>query len=242
LAKKNFDNFILEKLADNWGKVKGGKISPGRTKDIKLPEISKNLAEFYGIMLGDGNLNKTKGYKLGTYSVRIVGDKRFDSDYLILYVKPLIEQLFNIKVRAGIFKNTNAMFIEAHSLKLVEFLERLGFIPGNKIKNKLRIPTWIFYDISLLRVCLRGLFDTDGTIFRMSNQDPNLLRIGFSNANSLLIKDVTRGLSSFGFKWHISKNNRNVYISRKNDVERYLNEIGFKNKKHLDRIKMFRAP
>ena len=78
VLKKQFAKWIIEKKDDNWGRRKGGFISKGNTKEIKFPKESEKLAEFYGIMFGDGNLNVKKGHKLGTYQIRIVGDSRHD--------------------------------------------------------------------------------------------------------------------------------------------------------------------
>lgn len=50
-------------------------------------------------MLGDGNSNRTKGHKIGTYMIRIVGHSELDKEYLMDYVKPLIERLFDIAVK-----------------------------------------------------------------------------------------------------------------------------------------------
>ena len=63
------------------------------------------------------------------------------------------------------------MFLEAHSLKLINFLEDKGFKPGNKIKNKLRIPSWIKNNRKFLKACLRGLYDTDGSVYKLTGQE-----------------------------------------------------------------------
>ena len=237
-----FSKYILEKKKENWGKVKGGLNSCGNLKSIKIPEKSKEFAEFYGIMLGDGNSHKTKSYKKGTYMIRIVGDSRYDKDYLFNYVKSLVENLFSIKTHSGKFKKQNAIYIEAHSFNLIEFLNLNGFKPGNKIKNKLTIPFWIKENNSYLKCCLRGLIDTDGSIFRMSKRDSNLIRISFTNYNLRLLNDTRESFLELGF--HPSKiiHNRQFFISRQEEIKKYLKEIGFSNKKHLKRVKSFFSP
>lgn len=240
LSKLNFDRYIINRLKDNWGKISGGKISKGKTKEIMFPKDSEELAEFYGIMLGDGNLNKTKSYRVGTYMIRIVGDYRFDKEYLINYVKPIIEKLFSIRVRIGKYKKENGMFIEAHSVRLVEFLEKKEFKSGNKIKNQVTIPLWISANKQYLKACLRGLIDTDGSIFKMSNKDPKLMRISFTNLNKTLLKDTRNFFIKL--RYHPSKiiNNKHFFISRKGEIVKYLKEIGFSNQKHTDRLQKFK--
>lgn len=242
LSNKSFDKYIINKLTDNWGKEKGGRISTGNTKQIILPKKSNRLAEFYGIMLGDGNVTKIKGYKLGTYQIRIVGDSRYDKEYLLNFVKPLIEKLFGVKVNTYLYKDANALSLNAYGKKLVEFLENLGFKPGDKIKNHLNIPKWIKENKDYLKVCIRGLIDTDGSVHRMSKKDWNLIRINFRNYNKRLITDVRNGFITLNF--HPSKiiHENIFYISRQSEVKKYLKEIGFSNRKHRDKISRVFSP
>lgn len=238
-SKKQFSKAIVESLPEQWGKIKGGKLSKGKTKEIFFPNYSEDFAEFYGIMLGDGNLNKIKSYKKGTYMIRIVGDSRYDKDYLFRYISSLLKKLFAVKAHFGKFKNQNAIYVGVHSSKLINFLESEGFKPGNKIRNKLTIPEWIFEKESFLKACLRGLIDTDGSIFRMSKRDPNLIRINFTNHNLVLLNDTRKAFLQLGY--HPSKIicEKQFYLSRQSDIRKYLKDIGFSNKKHLDRVKMF---
>lgn len=246
---KNFDEFILEKFEDNWGLRKGGLKSSGNIKSINEPEDSKEFAEFYGIMLGDGNSHRTSFYKSrdnkrGVYRIRIVGDSRLDNKYLVEYVKPLIEDLFRIKVRVGIFKpkenfknSKNGMFIEAHSVELVNFLESKGFKPGNKIKNKLRIPSWIKVNKTYLSACLRGLYDTDGSVYKLTNQ--NSYQFCFTNHNSGLLNDVRDSLLLLGINCSRISKGTDIYITKKEELRKFLKLIGFSNNRHLKKIKMW---
>jgi len=235
---KTYSEYIIEKREENWGRIKGGKISPGKTKKIKIPKESKKLAEFYGIMLGDGNLTKIKGYKLGTYSIRIVGDIHKDKEYLLNFVKPLIENLFEIKVRNSKFRGSNGMFLEAYSRELVKFLEKKGFKPGNKIKNRLEIPKWIKNNRRFLAFCLRGLYDTDGSAYKLTNQ--NSYQINFCNYNEVLLRDVREALISLNiFPSKITKG-KEINITKKSELVKYLKVIGFHNHKHLNKIKMWK--
>ncbi|MEX0920511.1 MAG: LAGLIDADG family homing endonuclease [Candidatus Pacearchaeota archaeon] len=246
MVNRDFDKFISEKIGDNWGQSKGGKNSKGNTKTIKIPKDSVKLAEFFGIMLGDGNSHKTQFYesrmnKRGTYVIRVVGDSRHDEDYLINYVKSLIEKLFNIKVNSGKFnpkenfKNSrNAMFLVAYGVRLVNFLEEKGFKPGNKIKNRLGIPKWIKENHRFLAACLRGLYDTDGGIYKLNNQ--NTYQIVFTNFNLTLLRDVKESLEILGIvPSKITKGNK-VYITKKSELRKFLKQIGFHNSRHLNKV------
>ncbi len=238
LANEDYSSFIDEKLDDNWGKVKGGALSNGGgIKEVNIPKISKELSEFYGIMLGDGNLTKIKSYKISTYQIKIVGDSRYDKEYLLDYVKPMIEKLFNIKVNVYKSKNENALNLVSTGKRLVEFLESLGFNPGNKIKNMLHIPRWIKNNREYLNACLRGLYDTDGSIYKLTNQ--NTHQISFRNYNSALLKDVRNALISLNISpSHISKGTE-ITITKKSELRKFLKDIGFSNVKHSRKAKQW---
>lgn len=237
IANVNFDDFITEKLSDNWGKVKGGILSEGRTiKNIKFPEVSEKFAEFYGVMLGDGNLNKMKGYKVGTYMARIIGDSKLDYEYHINFLKPLIEDLFGLKVKVG-RQGKGTMYITIYSKLLVDFLEQIGFKAGNKIKNRLDIPKWIKENDEFLKACLRGLYDTDGGIYQLNNQ--KTCQIAFTNHNSVLLKDVRDSLIKLGIVPSKIVSGRRVYITKKSELQKFLKLIGFSNSRHSNKVRMF---
>lgn len=62
--KQEYKRFIIKKLDEDWGQVKGGKNSTGNLKEIKIPKRTEELAELWGILLGDGNIQRTSGYRL----------------------------------------------------------------------------------------------------------------------------------------------------------------------------------
>ena len=243
LAKTNFDKYISEKLKDNWGKSKGGINSPGSLKKIPKIKLDEKLAEFLGAVLGDGNICfYQRGNSVGVYGIKIAGDFIKDKDYHLNYLKRLSKNIFNLEAKEVIPKDKHERFLSLNSRALVEFFNSMGLRAGDKIKNQSTIPSWIFNEHSYIRACLRGLIDTDGSVFRMSKRDFNLIRINFCNHNITLLKDTREAFIKLGF--HPSKiiNNRQFYLSRQSEVGRYLKEIGFSNKKHLDRIKLFNSP
>ncbi|MBT3398034.1 hypothetical protein HOA55_02230 [archaeon] len=237
IAEANFDDFIVDKLHNNWGRVKGGRLSSGKTiKNIDFPVESEKFAEFYGAMLGDGNLNRTKGYRVGTYMARIVGDRKLDYEYHINYLKPLMEELFGLVVRIGGYGN-GAIHITIYSKLLVDFLENKGFKPGDKIKNKLNIPDWIKKNDDFLRACLRGLFDTDGGMYQLNDQ--KTCQIAFTNHNFTLLNDVRDSLIKLGIVPSKIVSGRRVYITKKSELQKFLKLIGFSNPRHSKKIGMF---
>lgn len=238
----NYKRFIIEEKEEGWGRKKGGLNSFGNTKKIKKPKESKALAEFYGAMLGDGNSHRTKYYKSrdnkrGVYVIRIVGDSRLDRRYHLEHLKPLIEKLFAVKVNSKFLRGRNVMFIEAYGVELIRFLEKKGFPSGNKIKNKLRIPNWIKKNENYLKACLRGLYDTDGSVYKLTNQKSH--QICFTNVNLFLMEEVRDSLLSLGINCSkISK--KDIYITRKSELRKFLKLIGFSNDRHLGKVKRWK--
>jgi len=242
ISNKYFDNFITEKLVNNWGKIKGGKNSKGSTIKLKVSDNKEALSEFIGIVLGDGNINfYKKGKKIGVYQIKVAGDYEKDREYHLNYIKPLSEALFNLKAKEIIIPKRNERFLFWSSKELVEFFMQLNLPSGNKIKNQITIPKWIIQDNQLLKKCIRGLIDTDGSIFRMSQKNPKLLRISFTNYNRKLLNDVKKSFEILGFKTSKIINNKQIFISRKEDIEKYLKEIGFSNQKHIERLQKFKC-
>ena len=241
LSGKNFDKFIIERLDDNWGQSKGGLNSPGSI--IKLPEIrfDEKLAEFVGAVLGDGHVYYHKiGKKIGVYGIRIAGDLEKDKDYHINYLANLCKSIFSLNASEILGKNER--FLDLRSKELVNFFISMGIKPGNKIANQSTIPHWICRNKLFLGACIRGLIDTDGSIFRMSRKDPKLLRINFTNHNWALLNDTRKAFTILGFNPSKIINNRQFFISRQGEIKKYIKEIGFNNLKHNLRLQNFNSP
>ncbi len=242
ISNKNFDNFIIDKLDDNWGKSKGGLNSTGSTIKLVRPQFNEKLAEFIGAVLGDGSVHSyKKGKKVGVYQIKIAGDYVRDKNYH-RYLSFLAKSLFNLKSKFVLCPKNNERFLNFYSKELVEFFNEMGIQSGDKIKNQSTIPTWIYSNNSLLRACLRGLIDTDGCISRMSNRDSNLLRISFTNHDYRLLYDSRNVFISLGFTPSKLIDNKKYYISKQSEIEKYLKEIGFSNDKHKNRYNKFKSP
>lgn len=241
LSRRNFDDFILEKLEDNWGKSKGGFNSNGSQIKLIKPSFDENLAEFVGAVLGDGNINAyTKGNKVGVYQIKIAGDLREDKEYHS-YLKKLGQALFNLNSKEILIPKQNERFLVFYSKELVEFFGSMGIKPGNKVINQSTIPLWIFAKESYLKSCIRALIDTDGSIHKMSNRDPHLLRIKFTNHDKRLLSDAREAFVKLGFNPSKLIMGKVFYISRQKEVDNYVKKIGFNNPKNRIRWQRFKA-
>lgn len=217
-------------------------ISKGSLKDIKIPKRDDKLAEFIGIVLGDGNIHcYKKGKKVATYMVRIAGDYNKDYEYLTGYVTKLCEELFGVKTKLYKQKNSNELMVIMHSKLIVKYLGAMGLKPGNKIKNQDTIPKWIWKSNKHLKACLRGLIDTDGSIYELKPHWPGLFQLTFENRNIRLLKDTRRAFLKLGFKiskicGNRTKEGTKIYLTRKDQIEKFYKEVGFSNPKHRRKV------
>jgi hypothetical protein len=237
ISKTNFDKYIEEKLEDNWGQSKGGSKSvKSRTKKVFNPEESEDLAEIIGILLGDGNINEfKKGKKIRCYSLSIAGNMKTDEDYMMRYIPSLFERVFGEKGKLIFKKGKNVGYFKLYGKEYVEYFKSKGISSGNKKKNNQGIPFWIRKNKKFLKRCIRGLIDTDGSIHKISKNHKHL-RIDYTSHISRLLGEVRDSLITLGFSPSKIINGRHLFITSKSNLEKYLREIGFGNKKNLNRV------
>lgn len=233
-----YSDQIIELKDENWYRVSKPK-NRVKNNSLVLPKKSEKLAEFIGIILGDGNLSEYD-------AIRIAGDSRKDRDYLEKYIVKLIRELFNCEPSLYFSKRSNCLYVYFGSKIVSNYLVKCGLKKGNKIKNNLTIPSWIMKNPSYLKACLRGLIDTDGSVYELLPKWPGLYQIYFGNRNLILLEDTHKGFSQLGFV--VSKlcnfNNKLpcFYITRKSEIQKYITEIGFSNIKHKEKLVNFQPP
>ena len=123
--------------------------------------------------------------------------------------------------------------------ELVDFFEKDGFKSGNKIVNQVTIPDWIKSNVQYLAACLRGLLDTDGSFYKLTNQ--NSYQIGFTNHDKALLRDSHNALVFLGIGVSKIIDNRKYVITKKSEIAKFYKVIGFSNSKHLNKIKSWDA-
>jgi len=238
LSQENFDKYIINKINDNWGRVKGGKIANFREPKLLIKNPSIELAELIGIILGDGSIWTRSG---GYYYLVICGDSEKDKDYLLNYVKPLFENLFNKKMYSRTHKTNKELFITIGNKDVVHTLNHFGLPSGNKKINNVKIPSWIFKSEEYLKACIRGLIDTDGSVCPITGRDYPY--IWFTSNIENLRDTFKMAMEKLGFKtskWNIRETRgADTYIGNKEHINKYIQTISFKNRKHLDKLKIF---
>ena len=113
--------------------------------------------------------------------------------------------------------------------------------------NKIRIPSWIFQDKELTKRAVRGLFDTDGCVYRKYGHYAQI-QIKFGCAETT--ESVQEALKKLGYhptkiEKYLNKA-KNVwawkfYLSRQAEIDTFFNEIHPKNEKHIRRYNKIRS-
>jgi len=200
-----------------------------KRKLIKKPTKNRYLAEFIGIMLGDGGITPSQ--------IQITLNSKNEVEY-VEFVKNLIKKLF--KLNSGIykFKTNNAVRIQISSRELVDYLLGLGLNQGKGQKPR-DIPQWIFENLKYQKACLRGIFDTEGCVYthtyRVNRRVYSYKKLCFRNRSQQLLESIAKILVNLNFKPKIT-NGQSVSLYDSNETKRYFREIGTHNSKNLGRF------
>lgn len=211
--------------------IRSGKHYQG--KPINKIEKSLDLSELFGIILGDGHLQEYRNNRkkiVGNYFVEItLHDEEIE---LIRKTNLMISRLTSLKPK--IYKKQgNCVKIVVQSKQLLEKFKELGLETGNKKDNQVGVPPWIKKNGAYSKHCLRGLIDTDGSIYPDKRNNKSYKRVQFSNRSKNLLDDFEEMCQKLGIKV-VKGGPHQVQISRKS-VEDFLEIIEpIKNQKLPD--------
>lgn len=203
-------------------------------KPIKIPSESSKLAEFIGIILGDGGITANQ--------LAVTFNRETDKQHSI-YIQKLIKELFDVSssiLRRNSYKD-KADNIVVYSRNLIDFLLKKDLRIGSKIRNLADIPAWIKDKKDYKIACVRGLMDTDGSFYpyrhRVNGKTYEDFAICFTNHSIPLLNSVYNILKELKFK--PSRAKWRVYLYKKRDVAAYVANIGSNNPKHLLKYQIY---
>lgn len=210
----------------SWNRRKNDpKLWSKYTKSIVEPEESEDLAEFIGIMLGDGGLTH--------FQCSVYLHSKIDWEYAS-FVKDLINKLFHVKPKIYVHKKYKVCRVSVSSVNLVKYLVRNGLFLGNKVRLQVGVPYWVLLKEEYVKACIRGLIDTDGSLvihrYKIKGRTYAYPKISFSNKSEPLLEFVYQGLKQFGFNAKRSYKSE-VWLHNQKEVKRYLEVIGVSNYK-----------
>ncbi len=213
-----------------WWKTKGKFDSHiiFRRKTIFKPKPSVELAEFIGIMMGDGGLSERQV----VITLHHIDDLAYSK-----YVIGLMERLFKVlpSVYHSLKNSVNDIVLSRSDL--VDHLHSLGLPLGNKVKQQFDIPDWIKTNRRYVIACVRGLVDTDGSVFTHSYKVKGkwyaYKKLGFTSASEPLRYSVAKILADLGMSPRMTE--KDVRLDSIADMKKYFFLIGSHNPKHLKR-------
>lgn len=179
-------------------------------------------AYFIGLALGDGNLSNPNNRAV---RIRITCDKKYPklSDHIRETLEKLLpENIVSVANREG------CVDISAYSNYLPEVL---GWEPGAKYLQAVRVPGWIKQEQEFMIECLRGLFQTDGSIYK----DRKYTMVNFVSYIPSLAKDVFEGINELGFKANMQK------LSMPNGKIKYTIRIAKDSLNFINKINLWKA-
>ena len=192
-----------------------------KRNDVRLPGRSARLAEFLGIMLGDGHLSHFQ-------VVVTLGSKELP---YVQYVQNLMMELFSVDARISTRKS-NYRDVYIGSTLITSWLKSQGLVE-NKVAAQVGVPDWIFGKTSYMKSFVRGFFDTDGSVYALTFG----IQLSFTNHSRPLLNSLHKMLKALGYNpSRVGKHN--FYLTRRSELNRFFKEIVPANRKHQKRYRV----
>ena len=196
-------------------------------------------SELIGAIIGDGYIYTNKG----KYVVGMTGHPITDKDYFD-YLRKSIATVWNKEPQ--IRERQGGLRLRFNSKQVVERLTNQFRLPSGKGKGEMVcLPEAILKDDILLSACLRGVFDTDGSVFTASKPgSPKYPSIEITTTSKKLAEQIKKVLETKGFRvaniWQYkSKFSRRpaykVPLNGWKNLERWVETIGMSNPYKLRR-------
>jgi hypothetical protein len=244
---------------ENWGKVKGGKstyvkhkqifesgrriANENRRKNVMKFDINllltKELSYFIGLFIGDGFTNKYGPH----YILQFTGDKRKEKYYYSEIISKITSNLFNLLPIIKEEIKTNALRVNFYSLNLYELIiNRFKIKAGRKSKEVLIPEEILNSDKEILLSCIAGIYDAEGCFYfdnRKKYKFP-YPAIALHMNNSQLIQQISNIFLRNKIKYSYTLNYSTLYIYGKTNVRLFLSKIKLLNPKYALKIEMLK--
>lgn len=190
----------------------------------KLGRIPKNydsfnasgdLAEFIGVVLGDGNISKFPRTERLIISANS-NNRGFIQRYAKLARKFFRKEPTLMKARD---KNNVRISVFQNAIS-----KRLGIPTGDRSAARIMIPSWVWSRKHFVRRLIRGLFEAEGSI--SIHRPTYTYNLQFSNKNPSLLKITKKGLKYLGY--HPEIRPTSVRLRKKQEVEKFMESVRFR--------------
>ncbi len=148
------------------------------------------LSYVIGGAIGDGNLSNPNGRAT---RLRITCDTKYPN--IIKNITQAIQEVMPSNKVSIVHKKESCLDISCYSNKWENLLGWTA-AGGSKFNQKVSVPAWIKNDKEFTANCLRGLIETDGSVYK----DREYLTVNFVTIIPNLANDVMEMIASIGFK------------------------------------------
>lgn len=193
--------------------------------------------EIIGALMGDGFIHRSKKYYIG-----FTGNPKTDVEYYD-YILELVKKVWNKETKAKV--RARGLRVAIYSKYIVTRLICDFGLDYNAGKTeRVYMPKIIFEDWNLARATIRGLVDTDGTVFTANKpRSPNYPSIEWATSSKKLFEQVKYLLIKQGFRissWsYTPKDGRltsyRIGLNGRKNLKKWLDDIGFSNTYKLKR-------
>lgn len=198
-------------------------------------ELNGNVSELIGAIIGNGNI-----YDRKSKYVEITGNAIYDGAYFKGRLNLIITE--ELEYTPRIYTKYNVIRLRINKRSFVRYLKEIGMPTGAGKSLSVKIPNSIARNWRLTKNCIRGIFDTDGSIYfdKRKTYTAPYPRIELHLNNLGLVYQIHAMLTSHGFNSKISIKKGSLYLNGVDEIIRYLKTIDFSNYKHLAKVKHLR--
>ena len=172
-------------------------------------EYGEDLAYLFGLIVGDGSIHNSRGNGQRVYRYSITTNDQETIDFL----REINKKIFLDK-EIGIHKkvNSNCYNVSISSKSFIEFMEFVGLFGGVTATKKTVPAKVLCAPQKYVREFLRGLMDTDGTVYH--NKKKNYCIIDFCTSSREMAEQVQMMFLNFGIttKLAVEKARGNIKI------------------------------
>lgn len=201
---------------------------------VTIPALTPRLAEFLGIMSGDGNIYVGKR---STYRVSISLHSEKDRTYSS-FVSELFTELFNKTFHVTCYTNKKLLSLRAYSKEIVYFLHETYSLPIGP-KTHLDIPPQIRNSTLGLHF-IRGFFDTDGCAYIRNTNGYQYPVLKLTTKCHSFGKQIATYLTQYSFRPNINVRKdgcADVILNGWKQLHRWNQLIGTSNKRNKIRAR-----
>lgn len=211
-------------------------------------ELNEELAELAGTIIGDGCLSKywARYDNCWRFEIAYTGHAH-DREHYTNFIRPTFIKYFGIKGSLTNRKTCNAVQFHMKSKRPFDYFNALGLPIGHK-QFDLKIPLKILENNVFALSCVKGIWDTDGSIYRRYSKIYRSQKKHYPNyaimelkMKANVVNDVKKILEANNISCNRIVQNDGEYVLRITNqkmIQKYVQSIGFRNKYHLNRFNL----